>query len=280
MWAWMNGEYVKVDELRISPFDHGFLYGLGFFETFRTYNGHVFLFEEHLDRLKKALDEFHFKIDLEVEEILKVVRELNNRANGEDGYFRLNVSAGVHDIGLQPKNYDQPTVILFRKPLPASVRGTEKTAVWLETRRNSPESEARHKSHHYGNNVKARLELPSLAEQEGLFLTHDGYVAEGITSNVFWVANNILFTPSLETGILAGTTRSWLIKEAQLVGIEVREGLFTPDMLNEASEVFVTNAVQEIVPIKTLGTKIYFGKEGSYYNILHNRYREQVEQLG
>lgn len=276
----MNGEYVKADELRISPFDHGFLYGLGFFETFRTYKGHVFLVEEHLDRLKKALDEFHFKLDLDIEDLLVVVRELNNRANGEDGYFRLNVSAGVHDIGLQPGIYEQPTVILFRKPLPTSIRGTEKAAVWLKTRRNSPESEFRHKSHHYANNVRARLELPSLAVHEGLFLTHDGYVAEGITSNVFWVADDILFTPSLATGILAGTTRSWVIKEARLLDIEVREGLFTPDMLNGASEIFVTNAVQEIVPIKTLETTIYSGKQGSYYNVLHNRYKEQVEQLG
>lgn len=276
----MNGEYVKADELRISPFDHGFLYGLGFFETFRTYKGHVFLIEEHLDRLKKALDEFHFKLDLDIDDLLVVVRELNNRANGEDGYFRLNVSAGVHDIGLQPENYEQPTVILFRKPLPASERGTEKTAVWLKTRRNSPESEFRHKSHHYANNVRARLELPSLAVHEGFFLTHDGYVAEGITSNVFWVADDILYTPALETGILAGTTRSWVMKEARLLGIDVREGLFTPDMLNRASEIFVTNAVQEIVPIKTLETTIYSGKQGSYYNVFHNRYKEQVEQLG
>lgn len=275
----MNGEYVKADELRISPFDHGFLYGLGFFETFRTYNGHVFLLEEHLERLKKALNEFNFKIDIEIENVSTIVQQLNNRSNGEDGYFRLNVSAGVHDIGLQPAAYEKPTIIIFRKPLPLSVRGTEKTAVWLETRRNSPESESRHKSHHYANNVRARLELPSLAVHEGLFLTHTGYVAEGITSNVFWVADEVLFTPTLDTGILAGTTRSWVIKESQSIGIEVKEGLFTPDMLNEASEVFVTNAVQEIVPIKSLGSATYAGNQGSIYKLLHNRYREQVERL-
>lgn len=275
----MNGEYVKVDEMRISPFDHGFLYGLGFFETFRSYSGHVFLLEEHLERLKKALDEFHFKIDLEIEDVAAIVRQLNERANGEDGYFRLNVSAGVHEIGLQPEVYEKPTVIIFRKPLPLSVSGTEKKAVWLETRRNSPESNIRHKSHHFANNVRARLELSSLAVHEGLFLTHSGHVAEGITSNVFWVCDHVLFTPSLETGILAGTTRSWVIREARLLGLEVREGLFTPDLLSAASEVFVTNAVQEIVPIKSLEAITYVGNQGSIYKLLHKRYREQVERL-
>lgn len=275
----MNGEFVKANELRISPFDHGFLYGLGFFETFRTYAGQVFLLEEHLERIKKALDEFQFKIDLEVDEISAIVRELNDRADGYDGYFRLNISAGVHDIGLQPVAYEKPTIILFRKPLVVSERGTEKTAVWLETRRNSPESVSRHKSHHFANNVRARLELPSLAVHEGLFLTHAGNVAEGITSNVFWVCDDVLYTPSLETGILAGLTRSWVIREALSIGIEVREGLFTPELLLEASEVFVTNAVQEIVPIKNLESITYTGNQGPVYKKLHNHYIKQVEQL-
>ena len=51
-----------------------------------------------------------------------------------DGYFRLNVSAGVHDIGLAPSSYASPNVILFRKELAPTVRGTEKKGVWLDTR--------------------------------------------------------------------------------------------------------------------------------------------------
>ena len=279
MWAWMNGEFIKAEDLRISPFDHGFLYGLGFFETFRTYNGKIFLAEEHLTRLKQALVDFHLQVELDVEMISDIVKELNHRANGEDGYFRLNVSAGVHDIGLQPSEYQNPTVIVFRKPLPVSVRGTEKTAVWLETRRNTPESANRHKSHHYANNVRARLELPSLAVHEGFFLTETGFIAEGITSNIFWVRDGVLVTPSLETGILAGTTRSWVIQYARSIGVEVIEGLFEPNDLEQASEVFVTNAVQELVPIKTLESTTFAGNKGSIYKKLHQQYIQQVNEL-
>lgn len=279
MWAWMNGEFIKSEDLLISPFDHGFLYGLGFFETFRTYDNKIFLAEEHLTRLQQALDEFHLQVELDLNMISGIVKELNHRANGEDGYFRLNVSAGVHDIGLQPSEYQQPTVILFRKPLPVSDRGTEKTAVWLETRRNTPESATRYKSHHYANNVRARLELPSLAVHEGFFLTKSGHVAEGITSNIFWVRDDVLFTPSLETGILAGTTRSWVIQTARSVGVEVMEGLFEPEELLQASEVFITNAVQELVPIKTLESTTFAGNKGSIYKKLHQQYIQQVNEL-
>jgi len=278
MWAWMNGDYIKADELRISPFDHGFLYGLGFFETFRTYDGNVFLLTEHLNRLQKALDEYHLHVDLDILEISTIVRELNERSDGSDGYFRLNISAGVHDIGLAPSVYEKPTIIVFRKSLPPLTRGKEKSAVWLETRRNTPESETRHKSHHYANNVRARLELPSLAEQEGFFLTVNGHVAEGITSNIFWASEGELFTPSLETGILAGTTRDWVIREAGTLGLRVNEGLFEPKMIERAEEVFVTNAVQELVPIKQLESSLYEGAEGGIYSTLLKRYVEQAEK--
>ncbi|MCZ8538524.1 aminodeoxychorismate lyase [Paenisporosarcina quisquiliarum] len=279
MWAWMNGEFVKADELRISPFDHGFLYGLGFFETFRTYTGQPFLLTEHLNRLKRALDEFRIEVELDSVLLMAVIQQLNERSGGEDGYFRLNVSAGVHDIGLAPAVYEKPTVILFRKSLPPMTRGKEKSAVWLETRRNTPESGIRYKSHHYANNVRARLELPSLAEQEGFFLTEAGHVAEGITSNIFWVSEDVLYTPSLETGILAGITRDWIISEAKKLGLHVVEDLFTPDRLEMASEVFISNAVQELVPIRKLGSNTFAGKDGFIYSQLHERYVEQVEQL-
>ena len=115
MLCWMNGDFVRAEDLMISPFDHGFLYGVGFFETFRTYRGEVFLLQEHLVRLNRALAEYQIVMPYDKEEISVVVDKLNDAAGGEDGYFRLNVSGGVHDIGLAPSAYQCPNVILFEK---------------------------------------------------------------------------------------------------------------------------------------------------------------------
>ncbi|TQR18177.1 aminodeoxychorismate lyase [Psychrobacillus vulpis] len=275
MDAWKDGELYRADELTISPYDHGFLYGLGFFETFRTYNGQVFLWEEHWSRLSKALEDFRITMPYDKETIIAAVTALTKVNNNEDGYFRLNISAGVHDIGLQPTSYEKPTVILFRKTLPSNLRGTEKSAVWLETVRNSPESGIRHKSHHYANNIQARFEVTSLASLEGIFLTVDGFIAEGITSNIFWVKNGKLYTPSLQTGILAGVTRDWIINNSS---IEVVEGLFLQDALEDADEVFITNAVQEIVPIKNIDEKQFLGNQGPVYVALHESYVKCIRE--
>lgn len=275
----MNGEFIRAEDLKISPFDHGFLYGAGFFETFRTYDGHVFLFEEHIARLKEALDEYRIVMPYGDDEILDTIQVLNEDAGGADGYFRLNVSAGVHDIGLAPSTYETPNVILFRKALSPVVPGTEKVGVWLQTTRNLPESVVRHKSHNYLNNVRGRLELPSLKNHEGLFVSADGFVAEGVTSNVFWIKDGELFTPAIETGILLGTTRAIVMELAQTAGIVVNEGLYFKESVEMADELFVTNAVQELVPIKQLGAKSYPGARGKFYQKMHALYDEAVVKM-
>ncbi|WP_313237562.1 aminodeoxychorismate lyase [Sporosarcina ureae] len=279
MICWINGKQVVAEELQISPFDHGFLYGLGFFETFRTYEGRVFLYKSHMIRLRSALADYRIEMRYSDEEILSAIHSLYKENGYEDGYYRLNVSAGVHNIGLAPTQYEQPNVLIFQKSLHLPPVHTEKDGVWLATTRNEPESVVRHKSHQYANNVKGRLELTSLKETEGLFVTSDGYVAEGITSNVFWVKQGQLYTPSLETGILPGTTRAFVIEMAGEIGLPIHEGLYMQDELESADEVFITNAIQELVPIRQVGEVLFYGKEGSVYQRLHAGYQQAVNRM-
>ncbi|WP_432363000.1 aminodeoxychorismate lyase [Sporosarcina sp. UB5] len=279
MLCWMNGKFEQAEQLTISPFDHGFLYGAGFFETFRTYEGRVFLFKEHMERLRVALREYRVSMPYSDEEILEVIQELHIRSGGRDGYFRLNVSAGVHDLGLAPSEYVTPNVILFRKELAVVPRGTEKKAVWLETERNLPESQVRHKSHNFLNNVRGRLELPSLKELEGIFLTAQGHVAEGVTSNVFWVKDGALYTPSIETGILPGLTRAFILDLAAEVGMDMQIGLFAKCEVEQADEVFVSNSIQELVPLSAVGEVPMPGASGVYYQKLHRLYVQAIDEM-
>ena len=276
--CWMNGSYLPAEELKISPFDHGFLYGLGFFETFRTYKGKVLFLGEHYNRLCKALNCYRIEMPYSLKELEAVVSELTVQAK-EDGYFRLNVSAGVHDLGLQPTAYKEPTVIIFRKELPKRRRGEGKSARWLDTPRNIPEQQVRMKSHHYGNNVLGRFEVPSLVNEEGFFVTPRGYIAEGVTSNIFWVKDDILYTPSIDTGILPGITREWVIQIANRLGYRIEQGLYKPIEIKRASECFVTNSVQELVPITNIGLQTYLGEDGPVYNRLHQAYIEEILSL-
>lgn len=256
MYIYLNGNIIRREEAAISPFDHGYMYGLGLFETFRTYNGHPFLLDDHLARLNNGLEELDIEYRCKREDILSILEQLLKANELKDAYVRLNVSAGAGDVGLQITPYTEPTVIIYMKPLPSN-GAQEKEGVVLETTRNSPEGNRRLKSHHYLNNILAKKEMGSTLTKEGIFLTKEGYVAEGIVSNLFFVKDGIVYTPSLETGILDGITRQFVFSLLEKLDITVKEGFFTIRELLESDEIFVTNSVQEITPIVRIGNHFY-----------------------
>ncbi|PGC34824.1 4-amino-4-deoxychorismate lyase [Bacillus pseudomycoides] len=262
MLIYVNGAYVEASEAKISPYDHGYLYGLGVFETFRIYNGHPFLLDDHYERLMDALSVLQFEWKMTKDDVLRILQELLVRNGLEHAYVRFNVSAGIGEIGLQTGLYEEPSVIVFIKPLAVPGKAVEKEGVILNQKRNTPEGTFRLKSHHYLNNILGKREIANVVNKEGIFLTEAGYVAEGIVSNLFFVKEGVLYTPSLETGILNGITRAFIIRIAEVLDVRVEEGLFTQKELLSADEVFVTNSIQEIVPLNQIEEVNFPGKEG------------------
>lgn len=296
-----NGQIVEQGKAVISVLDHGFLYGLSLFETFRTYGGRPFLLSRHLERLAagcRALG-MAFPREATPARVQRLVAGLL-QANGlQDGYVRYTVTAGEDALGLPNGPYTTPNVVVYVKALPAPPQGAQhgRALQLLRTPRNSPEGHVRFKSAHYMNNILAKRELgqyPSAAPlsgpgAEGLMLTAEGIIAEGIVSNMFFVRGGVLRTPAVETGILPGITRGMVLELAERIGIPIEEGLYTWDDLRQAEEVFITNSIQEIVPIHTL-----YNTEGSAFAVkidevpretsniteqLQQSYQEEIEQM-
>jgi len=279
MYMYINGDVIKEDEARISPFDHGFLYGMGLFETFRIYEGHPFLLLDHLERLNQGLAVLGIERNISKEEVIKALELLLERNKLENAYIRLNVSAGVGEVGLQTDPYTSPNIMMFVKPLKQAEGLYAKEAQYVTVRRNTPEGSWRLKSHHYMNNLLAKKEIGKRMDVEGFFLTQDGFLAEGIVSNIFWVIDNTLYTPAVQTGILNGVTRSFVLELASNRGLSINEGFYTPDLLLKASEVFVTNSIQEIVPITKLESVVYPGADGEFVQALFEEYRLYTKNL-
>jgi len=277
MFINLNGEIVKQEDAKISPFDHGYLYGVGLFETFRVYDGHPFLLDDHLFRLQQGLNDLQIDTDLDRTEITSMISSLLKVNKLTNAYLRFNISAGIGDIGLQVSDYLKPTVILFAKPIVTF--SNEKKAVILSIPRNTPEGYNRLKSHHFLNNLFAKREIGPDPEVEGIFLTKDGYLAEGITSNLFWIKDRIIYTPTLETGILNGVTRDFIMKVCNHLGLRVEEGLYTLSDLESCQEAFITNSIQEIVPLTKLHSIVLPGKDGTITKVLQNIYAHYKGKL-
>ncbi|REK69259.1 aminotransferase class IV [Paenibacillus paeoniae] len=260
----LNGNVVEAHEAVISVYDHGFLYGMGLFETFRTYNGRPYLLERHRSRLKAGCAELGIPFVLSIGELETWIDKLLQENGLEDGYVRLTVSAGEGALGLPTGDYTQPNVVLLVKELPSTneeaVR-TGKELRLLRTERNTPEGSVRFKSLHYMNNMIAKRELlglsgdhvmPASPGAEGLMLTREGWLSEGIVSNLFFITGGIIRTPSVATGILPGITRQRVLELAAEAGYGVEEGSYHWEELASADEIWMTNSIQELVPVTLL----------------------------
>lgn len=255
----VDGELVPAGEATVSVRDRGFMYGDAAFETLRAYGGDVFRWEAHAERLRETCDVLSLDHGVAADDLKARVDE-TLRANGlADAYVRLSVTRGVQPGKLTPEEAVDPTVVVVVTPLPRGGRGSD--PVWdgpaslqtVKTRRVPDRSvPARAKTHNYLNGILARLELRVADADEAVMLDSDGHLAEGATSNLFFVRDDALCTPSLDGPVLPGVTRAEVIDIAAAEEIPVREGSFTPDDVRDAAEAFVTNTTWEIRPVESV----------------------------
>ena len=105
------------------------------------------------------------------------------------------------------------------------------------------------KSTSYAVNMAAEAEAKRRGADDAVFLGTGDVVLEGPVTNVWWRYGDVLYTPALELGILAGVTRAALMEEAAAAGREVREGVFTLEHLVAADEAFTSSSIREVMPV-------------------------------
>jgi len=126
-----------------------------------------------------------------------------------------------------------------------------------EARRNEFSKLTGIKSMNYAENILEKEAAIRKGFDEALFLNTQGQVAEGCVANIFWVKDGIVSTPSLDCGILEGTARARVIKKCEELEIPVREGAYVLEELYRADELFVTNALMDVMPVCLLEDKSF-----------------------
>jgi branched-chain amino acid aminotransferase len=284
---YLNGQLVPRARARLSPFDHGFLYGYGLFETMRAYSGHIFRLERHLTRLRQAARILGLTHDIlreaDGEGSLEVACANTLQANGlKDARLRLTLSAGEGDMTPDPSTCSQPTIIVTAGSLISSHPQKYESgyaAILSSLRRNTQSPLSRMKSTCYVESILARTEARAAGCDEAIMLNEQGYLAEGSTTNLFLVRGGDLITPSLESGVLPGITREAVLELARSANIVVMERQVGPDELLWADEAFLTNSILELMPLTRLeGKPIGTGKPSPLTRELMAAYGELVTE--
>lgn len=257
---YLDGNYVREEEAKISVFDHGVLYGDGVFEGIRVYNGRVFKCEEHINRLYNAAKAIMLEIPVSKEEMTEVLLETCRRNQIKDGYVRLVVTRGKGDLGLNPVSCKVASVFCIAGSItlyPDEMYIKGMPIITAVQRRNKATIvDPQIKSLNYLNNILAKIEANRAGVPEALMLNHDGVVAECTGDNIFIVKDNVIYTPPIYIGILDGITRNTVIELAKELGYEVKESEFTLFNVYSADECFLTGTAAEAIPVTNVDGRI------------------------
>jgi branched-chain amino acid aminotransferase len=271
--AWVDGRLVAADEPALKVGDRGFQLGDGVFETLRVRRGVAIELGLHLARLRDGLDALAIPMpwsDAELGEGIAAVVAANAPA---DAAVRLTVSRGAPSSrGLLPAAWRdlRPTVVVQawpHVPLSPAVLARGIRAIVATGRRDPAHPLATVKTISRADHVHAKLEAELAGADDAITLTLDGHVAEATTANVAIVVGSRVLTPPLAAGILAGTTRDWLLRAegAAALGLGAVEAWFTPEDLLAADEALLCSSVAGFQPIVALdGAPVAGGQPGSW----------------
>jgi branched-chain amino acid aminotransferase len=261
--VWVDGQLLPADARHLSVYDRGFQLGDGIFETLRVRAGRPTELPEHLARLRRSAAGLDIDLPTDVDAAIAAGIGRLLAADGMDGpagdaSVRITVSRGaVHHRGLLPTEQVPVTVAIQAWPVvapPADHLERGLHVVASDVRRDPSNPLATLKTTSRADYVHARLTARRAGADDALFLTLDGHLSEGTTSNIFLVrragdGSLELATPSLACAILPGTTRSWLLAWAGRVGLQATETLLDPDDLLTADEAFLSSSVAGVLPV-------------------------------
>jgi 4-amino-4-deoxychorismate lyase len=236
--------------------DRGLMYGDGLFETIAVENGRIGLWERHLERLVAGCR----RLGLAPPDP-HLLRDEAKRVTGDDGraVVKIVVTRGRGARGYRPDDSAEPTRIVQALPWPglpttAAIEGVRVRWCALRLARQPQLAGLKHLNRL--EQVLARAEWRD-EYAEGLMRDTEGLVIEGTMSNLFLVHQGVLTTPDLSESGVAGVVRAEVLARAPALGIPVAVRPVTPAMVEAAEELFLTNSLIGLWPIRQLETRDY-----------------------
>jgi branched-chain amino acid aminotransferase len=284
--VYINGEFYRRDEARISVFDSGFLVGDGVWEGLRLHEGEFAFLNLHLDRLFEGAKAIHLEIGMTRGEITEALRETVRR-NGMEGssgvHVRLMVTRGDKKTPSQDPRLavGGPNVVIIaeHKVADPGVRDQGVRLFTSTVRRPPPDTlDQRLNCHSKLHEVVALLQALEAGADEALMLDPTGAVATCNATNFFVVRRGEVWTSTGHYS-LNGITRRMIIALCRTQGIPVSERPFSLTDVYGADEAFVTGTFGGITPvIEVDGRRIGTGERGELTARLTDLYAEAIAE--
>ncbi len=279
--VYLNGTYKHKQDATISIMDRGFLFGDSIYEVIPAHLGKLVGGPEHFDRMQKSLAAIFidcpFKDYAELEKICQTLIEKNQLQNCDCAiYFQISRGSEMQRMHRIPTDIT-PTIVAFCIPAKSYNKKTLQQGFKAITH----DDTRRHNNYIKSTTLLTNVLLYEKAREQDCIeaiLLRNGNVQECTSSNLFIVKDGKLFTPTLSDYILAGVTRSLIIKFAKDHQIPVAETIVTDSALREADEIWVTGSTKEICPIIQLDNKPvgngHVGPMWQRFYVLYQQFKE------
>ncbi|WP_428033410.1 aminotransferase class IV [Amphritea sp.] len=259
--AYLNGEYLPLEEARISPLDRGFLFGDGIYEVIPYYNGKSVGLMPHINRMINGLAAIEIKNKHTAEEWKTLLDDLiaKNSDLGENLGVYVHVSRGtdVKRYHAYPEGVE-PTIFCFAFGIkdPEPVDRTQVHQYSMISTEDLRWKRCHIKSTALLGNVIHFQEGYSAGNDEALLYNAKGELTEGSSCNAFIVKDGVIITPIQDNQILPGITRRIIIDSIKADGsLKVEERTVTMDEVRNADELWITSSSKEIAPVTKLDGK-------------------------
>jgi len=262
---WVNDELVSIGDAKISVLDHGFTVADGVFETLLVTDGKVFAIDRHITRLAKSAAGLGIAPPnfSQISEGISQVLAKNPKI--DFGRIRVTLTSGSGPLG-SDRTTSEPTLVIS---IAEQAAWPDSTAILLVPwTRNENSPLAGLKTTSYAENVYALAAAKERGFSEAIYCDTSGRLCEGTGSNIFFVKDQTIITPSVDSGLLRGITRDLVIELARDAGFSVIERDVDPLELWQTEEVFITSSTRDIHPVTGLS------KLDNTGNVVDNRQLE------
>lgn len=272
--GYLNGDWLPLEQIAISPLDRGFLFADGVYEVVPVYGGVAFRLDAHLDRLQRSMAAIELEGAPPRTTLVDAMLGLVDRNDLAEASVYLQVTRGAYAVRDHAfPTPCHPTVFGMCTPLAPIAESVSRHGVAAVTRPDLRWKRCDVKSVSLLPNVLARQDAAQQGAIEAI-LVRSGYVTEAAASNVFAVIEGELISPPLDNGILAGITRSAVLELAHRAGMPTRERALPAESLRSASEVWLTSSTREISPVTRIdGAEVGAGAPGPVWQRLRELYQ-------
>jgi D-alanine transaminase len=276
--VYLNGDYLPLNEAKISVLDRGFLFADSVYEVIPCYKGQLFEFNAHIQRLQQSLAEISLEYVYTIEQWRQLLTPLIDHSRHQYIYLQITRGVAAKRDHAFPKSITPTVFAICSDIVPVKNYQQGIKSITLDDSR-------WHLCHIKATALLANILLRQQAIEKDTaeaILIKDGSVTEGAASNLFAVINGVLTTPPLTHDILPGITRQVVLQLAQAHHINVAEAVISVDALKNAQEIWLTSSTREILAVVELdGRPVANGSVGDLWhtlNALFQHYKQQTHE--